>query len=73
MRQYPMPHPLYERVRDHLEQASAVLPKDISADALRKLICEAVDLALELSYQRPPTRQVLRLCPSDQVIDEPER
>lgn len=71
MRQYPMPHPLYERVRDHLEQAAAVLPRDICADALRELIGEAVDLALELSYRRRQDGQVLTLRPSTQATEVP--
>ena len=71
MTHYTPPHPLYERARDHLEQAAAVLPRDTCADPLRELIGEAVDLAIELSYQRKP-RQVLQLRPSDRVGDESE-
>lgn len=72
MNHYTLPHPAYERVRDHLEQAAAVLPRDTCADPLRELIGEAVDLAIELSYQRTPGH-VLRLRPQDRVGDEPEK
>ncbi|HTN63046.1 MAG TPA: hypothetical protein VL147_16110 [Devosia sp.] len=72
MNQTGMPFPRYVRVIDHLEQASAVLPRDAYADPLRELIGEAVDLALELSYQRTPDCQVPHFQPLDQATDAPK-
>jgi hypothetical protein len=51
MHDYSLPHPLYESVRDHLEQAMAVLPREPYAESLRALIDEALDAAIELAYR----------------------
>lgn len=51
------PEPLFERVRDHLERAAAILHKDEFAAPIRDNINEALDLALECAYRpafRPP-------------------
>lgn len=48
-----LPLPIYEHVRDHLEQALAIVPRDEDSAKLRLRIEEAIELALELAYQRP--------------------
>lgn len=47
------PDALFERVRDHLERAAAILHNEASARTVRDNIEEAVDLALECAYRSP--------------------
>lgn len=47
-----LPLPVYEHVRDHLEQALAILPRDEQASALRLKVEEAIEATLELAYRR---------------------
>jgi hypothetical protein len=54
-----VPDPLYEHVRDHLEQALAIVPLDPKTDELRASIGEAVDTAIELAYRRRERRAAL--------------
>jgi hypothetical protein len=49
---YTFPEPLFERVRDHLERAAAILHKDEAARTIRGNIEEAADLALQFAYRR---------------------
>jgi hypothetical protein len=58
---YRSPEPLFERVRDHLERAAAILHKDGAAGTIRDSIEEAADLALELAYRRSFGRRPDRL------------
>jgi len=52
-----LPLPLYEHVRDHLEQALAIVPRDDDTAVLRLHIEEAIEIALERAYRRrPPDR-----------------
>ena len=53
------PDPRLERVRDHLEQAIAILHKGETSQSIRDKIEEAIDLALECAY-RPKVRQPTR-------------
>ncbi len=54
------PEPLFERVRDHLERAAAMLPRDPQSQAIRGNIEEAIEMALECAYRprRPQVRPV---------------
>lgn len=45
------PEPLFERVRDHLERAAAILPREAQAQRIRGSIEEAIELALECAYR----------------------
>ncbi|QDZ11591.1 hypothetical protein [Devosia ginsengisoli] len=53
------PDALFERVRDHLERAAAILHNEVAAQTIRDNIEEAVDLALECAY-RPLSSQPLK-------------
>ncbi|MHA6692421.1 hypothetical protein [Devosia sp. A449] len=67
MKQANLPHPLYMRARDHLEQAMAVLSREPNAAPLLALLDEAVDIAIELAHMPPADETILRLMPSDKV------
>lgn len=54
-----VPDPLYEHVRDHLEQALAIVPMDSRTEELRACIGEALDTAIELAYRRRDTTRVV--------------
>lgn len=69
MKQTTLPHPLYVRARDHLEQAMAVLSHDPNATPLLALIDEAVDIAIELAHLPPADETILRLVPPDEIRD----
>ncbi|MHA6692714.1 hypothetical protein [Devosia sp. A449] len=72
MKPTTLPHPLYVRARDHLEQAMAVLSRDPNAAPLLALIDEAVDLAIELAHLPPTDETILHLSPADEVRDKPD-
>ena len=67
-----LPHPLYVQVRDHLEQAMAVLSREPTAAPLLALLDEAVDIAIELAHLPPTDEPILRLVPSDEARDKPD-
>ena len=48
--QFP-PLPVYDHVRDHLEQALAITPRDDHHAQLRLKIEEAIEVAIELSHK----------------------
>lgn len=54
------PELLFERVRDHLERAAAILPNELDGDPIRGNIEEAIEMALECAY-RPRSEPPLRL------------
>lgn len=58
------PELLFERVRDHLERAAAILPNDLECDPIRGNIEEAIEMALECAY-RPRSEPTLRLLKAD--------
>ncbi|MHA6731647.1 hypothetical protein [Devosia sp. A369] len=72
MKPTTLPHPLYVRARDHLEQAMAVLSREPDAAPLLAMIDEAVDIAIELAHLPPADEPMLRLKPSDEVRDKPD-
>lgn len=76
-----MPHTFpdarFERVRDHLERAIAILHKDEATQCLRDMIEEAVDLALECAYRSsasrrsyPPSRPISSRPPHERLGGE---
>lgn len=69
MKPTTLPHPLYVRARDHLEQAMAVLSREPDAAPLLAMIDEAVDIAIELAHLPPAGGAILGLLPSDAVRD----
>lgn len=50
------PDARFERVRDHLERAAAILHNEVGSRTIRDNIDEAVDLALECAYRPEPPR-----------------
>ncbi|MHA6692724.1 hypothetical protein [Devosia sp. A449] len=67
MKQTTLPRPLYVQVRDHLEQAIAVLSHDPAAVPLRALLDEAVDISIELAHLSPAGATILHLRSSNEV------
>ncbi|MHA6692773.1 hypothetical protein [Devosia sp. A449] len=67
MKQTTLPHPLYIRARDHLEQAMAVLAHEPNAAPLLAMIDEAVDIAIELAHLPPVDETILHLAPPDEA------
>ncbi|KFC71010.1 hypothetical protein FF80_00728 [Devosia sp. LC5] len=61
MLKHNLPDPRYECVRDHLEQALAIVPKAPGAAPLRAHIEVAVEAAIELAYRPRPQDGTLRL------------
>lgn len=70
MERTTLPHPLFVRARDHIEQAIAVLSHDPDAARLLVLLDEAVDIAIELAHLQQTDATILRLKPSDEVRDK---
>lgn len=58
------PELLFERVRDHLERAAAILPTDPEVDPIRGNIEEAIEMALECAY-RPRSKPPLPFLKAD--------
>lgn len=61
------PELLFERVRDHLERAAAILPNNLEVDPIRGNIEEAIEMALECAY-RPRAEPPLRLLKADMLL-----
>ena len=60
------PDLLFERVRDHLERAAAILPNGPEVDPIRCNLEEAIEMALECAY-RPRLEPPLRLLKADML------
>ena len=73
MRPCLYPNPLYERVRDHLEQSIAILPQDPVSEAARTMLEEALDVVLWLAYLPPQGRPALHVVASNEVHDAKSR
>lgn len=65
MLKHTLPDPRYECVRDHLEQALAIAPKE--AAPLRAHIEVAVEAAIELAYRWRPEDDTLQLFETDRA------